>query len=181
MSRPLIDILAAHGTDKHTSHSYGTVYADLFAPIRTTAEWVFEIGVCEGNSLRAWREYFSRATIVGMDNEDRWIYGATTGERIEVYLGDQKLESDVTVHARTRGIQYDVVIDDGSHDVRDQVLSLFYLWPYLKPGGFYVIEDVQYEHQFPCWGAIAGAKVLDRRSVKGRFDDIMVIVQKGTM
>ena len=36
----------------------------------------------------------------------------------------------------------DIIIDDGSHRFHDQETMLLTLWPRLRPGGFYVVEDV---------------------------------------
>jgi hypothetical protein len=37
----------------------------------------------------------------------------------------------------------DIIIDDGSHINRDVLTSFHYLFPGLRTGGFYVIEDLQ--------------------------------------
>ena len=58
-------------TDKHTTHSYDTVYHQLLSGKRDSVTSVLEIGVREGDSLRVWREYFPNATIHGIEiNED---------------------------------------------------------------------------------------------------------------
>ena len=38
--------------------------------------------------------------------------------------------------------QLDIVIDDGSHRFLDQQATLHVLWPRVRPGGFYIVEDV---------------------------------------
>jgi predicted O-methyltransferase YrrM len=55
------------GTDKTTSHSYGELYSELFAPIRTSAKRVLEIGVYSGASVAALADYFEGAEVEGID------------------------------------------------------------------------------------------------------------------
>lgn len=38
---------------------------------------------------------------------------------------------------------FDVIIDDGGHTMSQQLTSVFKLLPIVKPGGFYVIEDLE--------------------------------------
>lgn len=37
---------------------------------------------------------------------------------------------------------YDIIIDDGSHMVRHVIASFEALFPYLRRGGLYIIEDL---------------------------------------
>lgn len=171
----LCDILSKHGCDKNDRHSYGPVYEELFAPIRANAEWVMEIGTGEGGSLRAWRDYFVQAEIVGLDIEAKFAFREP---RIRAMQYDQSRHDELTLFTRNNLIQWDVVIDDGSHDLVHQVMGCFWLWPYLKPGGLYVIEDVQYPDMIPCFASLAHSHVYDLRSVKGRYDDVLVVMRK---
>eukprot|EP01105_Mastigella_eilhardi_P006118 TRINITY_DN1772_c0_g1_i3.p2 TRINITY_DN1772_c0_g1~~TRINITY_DN1772_c0_g1_i3.p2 ORF type:complete len:118 (-),score=36.72 TRINITY_DN1772_c0_g1_i3:83-436(-) len=38
---------------------------------------------------------------------------------------------------------FDVIVDDGGHSMRQQQTSLWHLWRALRPGGTYVVEDLQ--------------------------------------
>lgn len=44
---------------------------------------------------------------------------------------------------------FDIIIDDGSHNKRDQILVLNYFFPKLKNQGIYVIEDSTQYLQIP--------------------------------
>mmetsp|Transcript_26068 Transcript_26068/g.69536 ORF Transcript_26068/g.69536 Transcript_26068/m.69536 type:complete len:172 (-) Transcript_26068:197-712(-) len=44
------------------------------------------------------------------------------------------------------GTGYGVVIDDGSHVPRHMLLTFQTLWPYVRPGGVYVLEDIGYSY-----------------------------------
>ena len=50
----------------------------------------------------------------------------------------------------------DIVIDDGSHINEHVITSFNALFPHVRPGGLYVIEDVQTAY-WPGWGGRDGA------------------------
>lgn len=140
-----------NSTDKgdhyHTFHgqSYLHVYEHYFNS-RRTARSILEIGVLNGCSLRLWRDYFSRANVFGLDIDPaRAIH---SGERIKVVIGDQSNPQCLSDLARKAG-GFDIVIDDGSHIVSYILTSLNTLWPFVRPGGLYVIEDLGLSHTAP--------------------------------
>ena len=146
-----------NGTDKESNHHYGDAYESLFVstvlqdfritetqtePVhvlvstRNSVKLVMEIGIADGSCLRAWREVFPNALIVGMD-----IHGSDKahGDRIEFNYGDlRNREHCETVAA---GRSFDLIIDDATHHISDVLLTMFWMWPYVAPGGLYVVED----------------------------------------
>lgn len=149
---PLCELALKHMTDKggrhnlyngnftETCHEYTPVYSDLLSDRRLDVEDVLEIGVNGGCSLRMWREYFPRALIVGLDIEQGYLINE---ERIQCVLADQGSEvSLMTAMCALDFRKFDLIVDDGSHDVDHQICSARTLLPFLKPGGFYVIEDL---------------------------------------
>lgn len=147
-----LDVLAlAHGTDKSSfHHDYARLYQRHLAPIRSSASSVLEIGVggkdswhgyetpLGGHSLRMWADYFPRANVVGVDIFAKDV----VGPRIAFEQGDQSdpafLERVIADHG-----PFDLVVDDGSHVGRHIIASFRVLWKAVKPGGFYVIEDLE--------------------------------------
>ena len=119
----LSEILSKYPTDKNTLHSYGPVYDALLAPIRDKAEFVLEIGIAGGASIRAWRDYFSKATIVGLDISPHCMI--ENEDRIITCCGAQDDFHAATAFSRSRGIQYDLIIDDAEHTIEKQVMSLY--------------------------------------------------------
>jgi demethylmacrocin O-methyltransferase len=132
-----------HGSDKESYHHYSPVYEGLFAGKRHEVGRVLEIGVYQGGSLRAWKDYFPHAVIVGLDIDfSNMSYQVEdwTKERILLIQGDQTDPTDLDRAARFG--PFDLIVDDGSHDISDQLGSLLNLWSTLAPGGWYVIEDI---------------------------------------
>ena len=136
-----LDALARHhGTDKHTSHHRFTpIYEQLLQGCRDLPIALLEIGIYKGASLRMWNDYLPAGQIVGVDIDP----AARTheGERVKVYIGDQTNRAFLEEIARANG-PFDFIIDDGGHRADQQKTSLRVLWPHLKPGGTYVIEDI---------------------------------------
>lgn len=134
------------GTDKATTHDYVTHYEKLFAPIRTRRLRLLEIGIggyadptSGGTSLRMWKAYFARSEIFGLDVHDK---RPARERRIHTIQGDQSDPQFLRYLASALG-ELDLIIDDGSHHNADVISSFQALFPTLKPGGFYAIEDVQ--------------------------------------
>lgn len=133
----LTDLANKHGTDKG-AHTYTEIYAKLFEPMRDKPITLLEIGVQFGNSMNMWREYFPHAKLVGMDSVDNGMTDARNDWHF--VLGDQNNIADL---ARVAGLgPFDIIIDDGSHEGGHIVKSLEWLANHLKPGGYYVVEDL---------------------------------------
>lgn len=167
----------AGGTDKHTLHSYGPVYDDLFRPQRLTTLRVVEVGILEGYSLIAWLHYFPNATIYGVDRHPMTGRVATGYFRINVVHGDA---TDPATFDPEWARDLDLVIDDASHRLEDQVRTFEILWPRMSPGGRYVIEDVQNVEVSHATLRLLdpSCQIHDLRHIKQRSDDVLAIFTK---
>lgn len=125
------------GCNKLARHGYGPMYEDLLAPLKGTAASIAEIGVATGYSLIGWRRYLGPdASIVGLDVDTSYLVAecAEVVHRIDARSPEAaSLFADEAL---------DLIIDDGSHKLQDQWDAFQVLWPKLKPGGRYVIEDI---------------------------------------
>lgn len=131
-------IFDKHGTDKSICHEYYEPYEENFEHLRDKKINLLEIGIRDGNSLRAWREYFSNGNIYGMDIHPSCIVMEEEG--FNVVIGDQGLEDDLNKFGDT---QFDIIIDDGSHFTKHIVKSFHHLFnKNLKSNGIYVVEDL---------------------------------------
>ena len=140
-----LDIAGAiEGTDKSSTASYGWGYLEsyepLFAPLRDRTFNFLEIGALGGSSLRLWRNFFYRATIIGVDINE--ACRKLADDRIIIEIGSQ---TDAAFVARI-GAAYrpTVVIDDGSHQAGDIAFTFEHLFEFVQPGGIYVVEDVMF-------------------------------------
>ncbi len=130
-----------NGTDKASSgHGYLSFYDSLFSGLRTQDITLLEIGVFRGSSIITWEEYFPKGKIIGAD-----INPATKSlerGRIIVELIDQSNIQHLVDIAVKHG-PFDIIIEDGSHLWEHQKTTLLTLFPFVKDGGFYVVEDLQ--------------------------------------
>lgn len=120
------------------------LYEDLFAPYREKATKVFEIGINKGGSIRMWQEYFPNAQIFGMDS-NRGIVNNMRMAKVPRVTALRVNQNDIIAlqqFAHDHGSEgFDIGIDDGSHLWGDQIQTFEILWPTIKDGGLYVIED----------------------------------------
>jgi hypothetical protein len=143
---PLTRLAIKHGTDKWGPHFYTPVYHGLFCHLRERPIRLLEIGVggyvletWGGASLAMWAEYFANGQITGIDITAKRL---TLDPRVRIYRGSQDDSAFLKRVCDERG-PFDIVIDDGSHVPKHVVASFHILFPVLKDGGMYVIEDVQ--------------------------------------
>lgn len=166
---------APHGWgDKGTLHSYIDFYAEQMTKRSNVS--VLEIGVEYGHSIAMWQEYFSNSRVYGIDIKqnklefplDNFVLGdATNPEVIKKNFSRNK---------------FDYVIDDGSHVVKDQIAAFDLIFPKMKKGGKYFIEDVNGDaaiHSISkhLYGNGYSFDILDFREEKGRYDDIIIMVR----
>ncbi|MEX2181698.1 MAG: class I SAM-dependent methyltransferase [Gemmatimonadaceae bacterium] len=120
--------------------TYFAVYDELLAGYRERPITFVEIGVLNGGSLFMWRRFLGpQARIIGVDlNPDarRW-----EGEGFDIAIGDQ---GDPAFWAGffTRFSDVDVVLDDGGHTNRQQIVTATACIPHIRDGGVLIVEDV---------------------------------------
>lgn len=170
--------------DKGDVHSYIDVYEQILSPYRSTAKNIIEIGLMSGESLRMWTEYFSTGTVYGMDITVKPIDGmadltSAISEGYNVKIGDASSPDDIKKHFS--GILFDVVIEDANHNIEQQLEIYRTLKPYLNSGSIYIIEDVQdidsTRDLFLQLDPNKKIEILDRRHIKNRYDDVLVIIR----
>jgi hypothetical protein len=132
--------LSNEGHQVHKWLHYLDAYDRFFAPYRGKSVNVLEIGVSKGGSLDMWRRYFGpEATIFGIDIDPACAHRVTAPNQVRIGSQD-----DVAFLKRVflEMGEIDIIIDDGSHVGRHQIVSFETLFPLLKNGGVYAIEDL---------------------------------------
>lgn len=139
MHETLDSIGQRYGTDKSSAQNNFLNFYDRFlAPLRNKPVKLLEIGVLNGGSVRTWQEYFHNGKIVGVDINPE-VKKFATG-RVQIEVADQSKTQDLDALAE-KG-PFDIVVDDGSHVWPHQILTFRKLINVVKPGGFYIIEDL---------------------------------------
>ena len=167
--------------DKGTAHSYIEVYERLLGSMRDSARGVLEIGVGPAAlSLRMWREYFFNATVVGIDPDP---VRESLPAGVLVFAADAYTVETAQRAARiTDGHGgYDLIIDDGSHALGDQLAFIRLYRPLLASGGLLIVEDVNHLDRVESAFRDAGdCHVYDLRAQKGRYDDVLIVYEAKT-
>ena len=137
MINDLNSIFYKNKTDKY-NHKFGIHYDLYLKPFREKFLNILEIGIYKGDSLLSWNDYFSNATIYGVDIEKFWDDGVFQNRpKISPML--LNLENEISPINLN---EYDLIVDDASHTMQNQHFNLTTLWKFLKPGGFYILEDL---------------------------------------
>jgi SAM-dependent methyltransferase len=171
-------------SDKGNPHSYIDYYESQFERLRERAS-ILEIGIKTGGSLLMWSRYFESYRIVGVDIAPTW--SAARPFQAEL-VGKSDIEliwsQDST---RPFGVEgnFDIVIDDGAHDLDTQWRTFENCWHLVAPGGTYYIEDVESDHnaqKLTKWIAQSvedsGVVTLYQGRTHQRADDQIVVVQR---
>jgi hypothetical protein len=150
----LTRLAVAFDADKWGGHWYTPHYQRYFEPLRDQQVKVLEIGIggyddpaLGGASLRMWKHYFRRGQIYGLDI---FLKEGIAEPRLHTVRGDQGDPEFLRRFAAEFG-PFDIVVDDGSHFSEHVRTSFQVLFPHVRPGGRYAIEDTQSSY-WPGWG-----------------------------
>ena len=174
-------------TDKNTTHSYLQLYQQLLITKKYTAKHVLEVGIDRGGSIKLWSDFFSYATVYGLDiinidavwdeikNNDRIVLHTSTNAYDSTFFKTNFLDKD---------IMCDFMLDDGPHTLESMVQFITLYSQIMTEDGILIIEDVQ---DWNWIDVLKNAvpdnlkqyiKTYDLRSNKGRYDDIVFTIDK---
>jgi hypothetical protein len=162
-----------YGSDKGDVYPNGNGYAfwyeKWFSSIKEQVTNICEIGVYNGGSTKAFYDYFPNANIVGIDIFDKTEY---ENDRTITKIVDQSNLEDLNkfiTECNEQNLKFDIIIDDGSHDVYHQQLTFGKLFQLVKPGGIYIIEDMctsYFQEGVVLYGYVQTKLKLDNNTIK---------------
>lgn len=137
-----------HDIAKYSSHRvlhklehYFEHYDHYFSKYRNTPVRILEIGVNLGGSMDLWQQYFGKdAKVMGLDIDP--AVRERIDPSIEVVIFDQE-DREGLIELFSNTTPFDIIIDDGGHQMTQQIRSFEALFPLLNKGGIYLVEDVQ--------------------------------------
>ncbi len=164
------------GTDKSSAfHNYTKIYSKYFDSLRNEKIKFLEIGIYFGDSVKLWESYFPNADLYFVDINPSLIkYHSTRSQYHYVNQADAKAMHKL---ANALSGNFDVIIDDGGHKMDQQIISFQALFPYVKSGGLYIIEDLHtsYWKEYGGHGKIgkpASGSGTCTEFLKERIDDL---------
>jgi hypothetical protein len=106
-------------------------------------------------------------------------------ERIYIYPSTDGYQPGfVSTHFKSKGIQFDVIIDDGPHTLDSMIQCIKLYLPLLSEHGVLIIEDIQdfkwitELHKVVPDELKPFIRVHDLRANKNRYDDILFVIDK---
>ena len=135
---------------KELAHGYSRFYSKHLDFLKKKKIKILEIGSYSGASAVAFCKYFKKSEIYCLDiNISKFKY---TSKKIHVYgldiLNFHKIKKIFKSLDKKKNFLFDFIIDDGSHNLKDILFSLKNLFPYVKKGGFYIIEDYKFPNYY---------------------------------
>lgn len=148
-----LETVPALWSDKRSPRKEGEIYVCHDYLKRYEREWskwrdqpirILEIGLNVGASIKLWLQYFTQAKVVGVDIVD-FQFGmpveADALERFQFVKGDA-MDHQFWEKFRREHEPFDIIIDDGAHSSGTIITAFGNLWEKVKPGGYYVVEDL---------------------------------------
>ena len=139
-------------TDKSNKiHGFTKYYIKHLNRLKNKKLNFLEIGSAGGGSAAAFVHYFNKSNIFCLDvnltlvryKSDRInFFGLDSSNSKMLYKFNKNIEEKFSVK------KFDIIIDDGSHILSDQLFSINYFYKYLKKGGYYIIEDYKFPNYF---------------------------------
>jgi len=182
----LEELIINDRTDKNTTHSYIPLYQELLISKKETAKNVLEVGIHRGGSIKLWSDFFTNATVYGLDIigvEDIWC--ELIKKNIELYISyDAYDENTFKLNFLDKDIKFDFLLDDGPHSLESMEMFIKLYSQVMTDDGILIIEDVQdYKWIDILKLAVPNnlqkyIKVYDLRQNKGRYDDIVFTIDK---
>ena len=175
------------GTDKASCHSYDEIYSNLLLKYKDKDGAILEIGVQYGGSALLWNEYLPKFRLAMLDNVNQVhpsIWERLEGDRHDYIETDAFTTGAIELLRNKYPEGFDIIIEDGPHDVATQTFALTEYSKLLKKGGTLIIEDIQdFNSVETIMSSISSEeysslRFYDLREIKGRYDDIIIVLTK---
>lgn len=151
--KSLDKLFQIYGSDKTgiQGHGYSSFYTSHLEDFKNKKINILEIGSYAGASAAAFVKYFSNSNVFCLDvnisnfkysSKKIHVYGIDINNEIKVV---KTLKKIVQMHQINN---FDLIIDDGSHNLSDILSSLNLFFKYLKEGGTYIIEDFKHPNYY---------------------------------
>ena len=174
------------GTDKGDFKSYiDLFYEDYFLNYKNKKINLLEIGFRNGASLYLWAKYFKKGNIIGLDNGSDLLLKEKSYFKEWIDLPNIKIkicDAYSKKISESIKISFDIIIEDGPHDIKSQIKSIMRYFPKLKKGGTLIIEDL-IRGYFSClfltlFTPLKGEiKIFDFRYHKPGRDNMLFVIK----
>ena len=128
--------------EKIQAHGYGSFYQKYFKKIKDKKLNILEIGSFYGNASASLFFYFKNSFLYAADiYPDLFRYSS---KRITNFFVNSAEESSIENDILKKNIDFDIIIEDAGHSLKDQIISLFLLFKNVKKGGLFIVEELDF-------------------------------------
>ena len=136
------NFLFTHFNSLKQEHDYSDFYKKELAHLRKKSIDILEIGTAKGDGLASFYYYFPKSNLIGLDNNPfRLRYKSKRVRNIFADVSSRRILKNLTNHLNQK---FDLIIEDSSHKLIDQILCFVENFKNLKSGGIYVVEDLNF-------------------------------------
>ena len=137
--------------NRQPGHGYSIYYEKKLEPYKNKNLNILEIGSYAGASAAAFTKYLPKSKVYCFDvnisnfkykSKNIYVYGIDINNSKKVVKTLNKIFSEQNFN------QFDLIIDDGSHNLSDILNSLKIFLKYVKAKGLYVIEDYKHPNYY---------------------------------
>ena len=133
---------AKKNKEKIKAHGYAKIYETVFTNFKEKNINILELGSFYGNAAAALFFYFDKASIFSADiNPDMFKYKSN---RITNFYIDSSSRNSLEDDMLSKKNNFDIIIEDASHMLKDQIISLFILFPLVNSGGYFIVEELDF-------------------------------------
>ncbi len=146
----LTEIANQYNTDKGTNvvcdngfkgHGFTEFYYDHIKHLNNPT--ILEMGIWKGASTKMFNEYINRECEIYCIDIDPKRDVSNLGDNVHFYVVDQGNEEQLKNFVKEIGdVKFDIILDDGSHQIYHQMLTYSILRKLLKKDGMYIMEDL---------------------------------------
>jgi hypothetical protein len=127
---------------KIPAHGYSKFYEKFFSDKKEKNYNILELGSFYGNACASLFFYFKYSQIYSGDiYPDLFKYKS---KRINNFFIDTSSEDSIKKNLLNNKINFDIIIEDGGHFFKDQIISLFLLFRKLNSGGLFITEELDF-------------------------------------
>ena len=158
-SESLDYLLHEYGSDKSNifkfnqqpGHGYSPYYEKKLEKYKNKILNILEVGSYAGASAAALTKYLPKSKVFCFDvNISNFKYKSKNINVFGIDISNQKkvLKTLDKIFSEQNFTQFDLIIDDGSHNLSDILISLKFLFKHVKRNGLYVIEDYKHPNYY---------------------------------
>ena len=128
--------------EKIQGHEYALFYDRYFKSLKNNKLNILELGTFKGGATAAFSIFFKNSKIYSGDlYPDIFNFSSKKITNFKIDTSSINSINNIIVN---NDLQYDIIIEDAGHYLKDQIISLFILFKKLKPKGFFVIEELDF-------------------------------------